>query len=456
MEFIENLKKKFGEKCSTEREVLKVYWRDYWPLAIMNESLGKKVRYPIAVIWPENTEEVLEVVKLANKYGFKIVPYGGGSGVTGAALGADSVVIDLRRMNKIISLNKEDLTVTVESGIYLKELEEKLNKEGYTLRHIPQSYPEAVIGGLISTFSIGQYSTKYGGIEDIVLNMEVVTPYGEVTWLRKNTVPRSAAGPDLKMLFIGGEGQFGIVTKAVLKIYPLPKYIWMNTYVFEDFIEANFAVRQLLKTGAIPAVIRIYDREDSNVRFNIDGNVMLIIVENNNEKLHNATIEVVSDTLASSGGEEIGDKYVEKWMENRFDIISEITKFLIPMNMWFDTIETVATWSNLGKLYKAFKKEVAEIEGVLPVLAHSSHFYLNGACIYFTMIYEKNEKVYWNMWEKAMEVILDNGGSISHHHGIGRLKGKWIKDEILGGYDIINRIKSALDTRNIIGSGGWI
>ncbi len=455
MGFINSLKKLFGERASTDDEVLKIYWRDYWPLAVMREALGQEIILPIAVVWPEDTEEVIEVVKLANKHGFKIVPYGGGSGVTGAAIGSGAVVMDLRRMNNILSIDEDDLTVTVEAGLYLKDLEEKLNEMGYTIRHIPQSYPEAVIGGLISTFSIGQYSTKYGGIEDMVLNLEVVTPYGEVTWLRRNIVPRSAAGPDLKKLFIGAEGQLGIVTKAVLKIRPLPNHTWMNTYIFRDFIEANYAVRELIKNGIVPAVIRIYDKEDSNVRFNVDGNIMLIIIEEYIEEIHDVMVDAASKILSTQGGSEAGETYVRKWLDNRFDIISEITKFLLPMNLWFDTIETITTWSKLDRLYRTFKSEVSSVEGTLPVLAHSSHFYLNGACIYFTMIFERKEDVYWRLWNKAMKVLLENGGSISHHHGIGRLRSKWIEEELLGGYDIIKRIKSVMDPNNIMGSG-WL
>ena len=422
----------------------------------MREILGREFSYPKAVVWPETVEEVVHIIRLANKYGFKIVPYGGGSGVTGAALGEGSVVVDLRRMNRILSLNEDDLTVTVEAGIYLKELEEYLNKKGYTLRHIPQSYPEAVIGGLISTFSIGQYSTKYGGIEDMVLNLEVVTPYGEATWLRKNTVPRSAAGPDLKMFFIGGEGQFGIITKAVLKIRPLPTYIWRNSFIFKDFIEANYAVREMIKDGVAPAVLRIYDKEDSNIRFNVDGNVLLVIVEEYVEDIFKAVIENVSRILSLKGGVDSGEGYVDKWLENRFDIISEISKFLLPMNYWFDTLETVVTWGGLDILYTSLKRELSNIEGVLPVLAHSSHFYLNGVCTYFTIVFERREEIYWRIWDKAMDVVLKNGGSISHHHGVGRLRSKWLPNEILGGYRLLKKIKSSIDPNRVMGGGGWL
>jgi alkyldihydroxyacetonephosphate synthase len=417
----------------------------------MGESLPK----PVLVLWPETVDEIIESVKLANKYKFRLVPYGGGSGVNGAALCDGSVVIDLRRMNNIISLSEEDLIVVVESGIYLKEIEEFLNRRGYTTRHIPQSYPEAVIGGLISTSSIGQYSTKYGGIEDMVLNLEVVTPSGKVTWLRKNTVPRSAAGPDLKSLFIGGEGVFGIITKATLKIRPLPKYIWKNAYTFKDFIEANRIAKDLIQRGVMPAVLRIYDKESSNLRFGLDENIMLLIVEENDKDMFRAKVEAISKTLHSHKGREVGDKYVDKWLKKRFDTISEVTSYLIPMGLWFDTIETATLWSNFPIMYNRFKEGIGHLKGVIAILAHTSHFYLNGVCIYFTIVFERSEELYWNIWRKAISIILNHGGSISHHHGVGKLRSRWLPEELEGGYQILRIIKNALDPEGVVGRG-WL
>ena len=456
MEFMKILSSLYRDRFSADENVLRLYWRDYWPLAVLKEIQNKPYNKPLGVLWPESPEEISDILKLAKKYGFKIVPYAGGSGVSGAAMGEDSLVLDMRRMNRILSLNEDDLTVTVESGIYVKELEEFLNRRGYTLRHFPQSYPEAVIGGLISTFSTGQYSTKYGGIEDIVLNLEVVTPYSAITWLRKNTVPRSAAGPDLKKLFIGAEGQFGIITKAVLKIRPLPNYIWKNAFSCDDFLKANYMVKKLLIKNIFPAIIRIYDREDSLIRFSEDSNIMLMVVEEYDEDIFNIVIEKIKAYLSKENCVDTGSKYVDKWFEKRFDAISELIKYILPMNLWFDTIETAATWGNLSKLYNNVKTSLTNLDGVLSVLAHSSHFYLNGVCIYFTMAFKQDEDLYWSIWDKTLKEILKNGGTITHHHGVGRLKYKWLPKEILGGFLLLKRIKNAVDKDKVIGSGSWL
>ena len=344
----------------------------------------------------------------------------------------------------------------MESGIYVKELEEYLNHKGYTLRHFPQSYPEAVIGGLISTFSTGQYSTKYGGIEDMVLNLEIVTPHGDITWLRKNTVPRSAAGPDLKRLFIGAEGQFGIVTKAVLKIRPLPNYIWRNTFLCDDFLKANYAIKKLLVNNIVPALVRIYDRQDSLLRFSEDSNITLIVIEEYDKDIFNLLTEKVKSYLSNEDCVDAGSKYVSEWFKKRFDTISELNKYLVPMNLWFDTIETATTWSNLSRLYNNVKANLTNLEGVLSVLTHSSHFYLNGMCIYFTIIFKQNMDLYWGIWDIALNNILKGGGTITHHHGVGRLKYKWLPNELLSTFSILKKIKNTLDENHILNSGGWL
>ncbi len=456
MSFVRLLSQLYGDRFSTDKSILKLYWRDYWPLLVLKELQNKPHTMPLGVLWPESAEEVSNVLKLSNKYKFKIVPYAGGSGVNGAIIGENNIIIDIRKMNKILSLNEDDLTVIVESGIYIKELEEYLNHKGYTLRHFPQSYPEAVVGGLISTFSTGQYSTKYGGIEDIVLNLEIVTPYGDITWLRKNTVPRSASGPDLKRLFIGAEGQFGIITKAVLKIRPLPNYIWRNTFLCDDFSKANYAIKKLLVNNIVPALVRIYDKQDSLIRFSEDSNVMLIVIEEYDEDMFNLIVEKVKAYLSNENCINAKSKYVDEWFKKRFDITSELVKYLIPMDLWFDTIETATTWSNLPRLYTSVKAKLMDLEGVLSVLAHTSHFYLNGMCIYFTIIFKQNIDLYWDIWNIALNNILKEGGTITHHHGIGRLKYKWVPNELLGAFSILKKIKDILDKNRVLNSGGWL
>jgi alkyldihydroxyacetonephosphate synthase len=448
MGYLDELKRFFGDRFSQDEEVLMLYWRDYWPLSLLEETKGKVI-LPKAVVWPKSIDEIIYLVKTANKLRFKITPYGGGSGVIGAIKGGD-VIVDLRGLNKILEVNEEDFYIMVEAGAYLKEIEEYLNSLGYTLRHIPQSYPETVIGGLISTLSMGQYSTKYGGIENMVLNLEVVLPNGDITWLRKNTVPRSAI-QDLRFLFLGGEGKFGIITKAILKIHPIPRFIWKNSYLCDDFIQANYIIRDLIRSGIYPAVIRIYDKNESQIRFGVDGVLILLIVEEHDKSILDSIINYVNNKFVECGFKEIGEKPIDKWLKNRFNTINEIINYLIPTNLWFDTIDTAVLWSKFPNLYKKIYQELMKLKGVKYIMSHSSHFYLNGISLYFTVIYEPDEKIYWKIWDTAMRVILNNGGTISHHHGSGRLRRRWVKTELNNSYKFLKRIQASIDVNKVFG-----
>lgn len=451
--FIERVEEIVGRRFTNDPKMLKLYSRDFWPLLVLKESRGEELPTPLAVAWPKTVEEVISLVKLCNEFNVKFTPFGGGSGVTGAAPCRDCLVIDLKKMNNILEFSEEDMYVIVEAGVMIKKLEESLNSQGYTTRHIPQSFPEAVIGGLIATLSIGQYSTKYGGIEDLLLDVEVVAPDGGLIPLRKKVVPRSSTGPDIKKLILGSEGQLGIITKAVLKIFPIPQYIFKNTYSFNSFDEALKAAREMMVTGLHPAVIRIYDRGEASLRFNEDRDLMLLIIEEWSNTLLNAKISDLTTIVKKWNGVEVGEKYVDHWLKKRFDVISDLTKILVPLNLWFDTIETSTTWSNLSRVYKEFKIKVKKVDGVYSVLAHASHFYTTGACIYFTVIYEADEEVYWRVWSRAMQVLIENGATISHHHGVGSLRKEWLEKELGESLKYLRKIKEALDLKKLSNPG---
>ncbi|MGB9708634.1 FAD-binding oxidoreductase [Infirmifilum uzonense] len=453
---IEKLESEFPGRFARDKTTLRLYSRDYWPLALLKETRGEELPLPLGVVWPESVEEVSRIIKLCNDYRIPFVPYAGGSGVIGGTICKDCVVIDVKRMNKVISFSEEDAIVVVESGILLKKLEDFLNSRGFTLRHIPQSFPEAAIGGLIATMSTGQFSTKYGGIEELVLDLEVVTPDGSIIPLRKNTVPRAATGPNLKYLLIGSEGQLGVITKAVLRVFRLPKNQWKNSYAFPDFESGLKAMRELMLSGLTPAVARLYDRDDASLRFHHDRDILLLIFEEDNERLLSVKTEESEKIIKNYGGVAIGPEPVEKWLATRFDVISELKKLVVPLNLWFDTIETAATWSALPRVYRVFKERVKKVKGVYAVLAHASHFYTTGACIYFTLTYEANEETYWRMWEEAMKTLLETGATISHHHGIGLLRKKWVRDELGDTLEYLKRIKRCLDPNNVSNPGKWL
>ncbi|MCL7388785.1 MAG: FAD-binding oxidoreductase [Thaumarchaeota archaeon] len=455
-DFLKRVKIIVGSRFTDDPRILKVYSRDFWPLLTIKESRGDELAMPLAVAWPKTVEEVTSLIKLCNEFKIPFTPYGGGSGVTGAAPCRDCLVIDVKAMNKIIELNKEDMYVTVESGIMIKKLEEYLNSKGYTIRHIPQSFPEAVVGGLIATLSTGEYSTKYGGIEDLLLDIEVVTADGGFIPLREKIVPRTSTGPNIKKLMLGSEGQLGVITKATLKIFQIPEYTSKNTFVFNSFEEALAAAREVMLLGLQPAVLRIYDKDEAALRFNEDRDLAIFIIEEWSKTLLDAKESELRMVMRKRGALEIGEEYVDSWLKKRFDVISDVVKLVVPLGLWFDTIETAATWSILPKVYREFKREVKMIKGVNSVLAHASHFYSTGGCIYFTIVFEANEEVYWRVWEKAMDTLIKNGATISHHHGIGLLRKKWIERELGESLKYLKKIKRLFDPNNISNPGKFM
>jgi len=433
------------------------YSHDYWPISLLWFLEGRLPALPDIVVFPESTEDVVKVVKYAYENNIPIYPYGGGTGVLGGAVPEyGGIVIDTKRLRHI-KIFKEDLYVEVGAGINGMILETYLNKEGYTLGHFPQSLYASTVGGWISTKAIGQFSTKYGGIEDMLLGLEAVLPTGEVLLLRPD--PRAAIGPDLKKLFIEAEGLFGIVTKAYLKIHPYPRKRIFISFASETLEDALNSVRNILWRGARPAVIRIYDKVETLKWFHMKkkakGKIGTIIILEGDEKLVEAEKQIVEEEF--SNAEPMGEEPVKYWLDKRFDV-RELPEYA-PLGIVIDTIEVAIPWSKAVALYNDVINAIRGVEGTLIAYAHASHFYSQGVCFYFifgglppkgsspTEYYEK-------VWKAAMEATLKHGGAISHHHGIGRMRAKWIK-EYLGdtAMNILKKIKRAIDNKAILNRG---
>ncbi len=434
-----------------------MYSRDYWPIALHWFMRGVVPAIPDIVVWPESTEDVVKVVKYAYEKEIPIVAYGGGSGVLGGAMPEKGgIVIDLKRMRRI-KIYPRDLLVEVESGTYGMILENYLNKHGFTLGHIPQSLYTSTVGGWVSTKAIGQFSTKYGGIEDMVAGIEVVVPPGEVVVLKPH--PRTSTGPDLRHLFIGSEGIFGIITRVFLRIWRYPEKRVFLSYATDTIEEALERVRTIVQSGVKPAVVRIFDKIETKKWFywikQAKNKVATIFVIEGNSKIVDAEAEIVKE--AFKGTIFLGEKPVKHWLKYRF-VVKEVSEFA-PLGFVFDTIEVAINWSNATKLYYEVIKAMRNVEGTLLASAHASHFYPQGVCFYFTFggIPPKGMTkfgYYAKVWEAAMKTTLKLGGTISHHHGIGRMRAPWLPLE-LGkmGYEILRKVKHAIDEKRIMNPG---
>jgi alkyldihydroxyacetonephosphate synthase len=424
------------------------YSRDYWPIMVYRELSGTESNLPSGVVMPGSEEDVVDLLELAKKYGVPLVAYGGGSGVLGGAVPDKNwVIMDLSRLDWIDWYDESSGIVDVGPGVYLKTLEEWLNKHGRTLRHYPQSYPEAVIGGLISTRSIGQYSTGYGGIEDMVKGLNVAVP--SIGLIKIKPSPRRSVLVPLEQMFIGGEGLYGVITRAYLSTYDMPECServgWVSPSFNDSMRSAQFIVRRRIS----PDLFRVYDEKESPLHFGVEGSVSIGVVEGDcsvvDAKIHSISKLVNTDPREGAG-------LADKWLNKRFSVISDLWK-LYKFGMGFETIEVSVTWGSAYDLYNSSIERLARLENVFFTGVHASHFYQSGVALYYTIAYslENAEKTYNSIWDTLMDEVSKYRASISHHHGVGRMRAKYLNIEYGSkGVRLLAKLKDCLDPSNIL------
>jgi len=447
------------QNVSNKKIDLLAYTRDTSMIALNWTIEGKIAGLADFIIWPETTEQISEVLKLANKEKIPITPFAEGSGVVGGAIPIyGGIVLDMKKLNKILEINDKNLTVTAESGINGMNLERFLNAKGYTSGHIPQSLYTSSLGGWVAHRAAGQFSTKYGKIEDIVLGMQVVLPQGDIIDFK--TVARASTGPQIDKLFIGGEGTLGIVTKATIKIWPYPQKRTLISYAFPTIEDSFNVVREILRENVYPAVVRIYDQPETARHFEdvekAKEKVMVVFVCEGNEKLVDLETIITKDKCEKYSGVDCGEHPVEHWFESRFKVTE--TSSMPTYRIVFDTIEVASLWDNAVKVYQNVTNIIDKIKGVLLITAHVSHFYPNGVGIYFTFGGVPPRGVsdfdfYKKCWNSTIQAVIDAGGSIAHHHGVGINRSHWMNEEWGNAMKILKEFKTVLDPNNILNPG---
>lgn len=424
-------------------EDVAAYLKDWWPLLwITDDALGSAS----AAVKPVNVDELAKLVKFASSKGVSLYVRGGGSSVTGASIPSNGVVVDTGALNQVLDMDEANRTVTVQAGVKLSSLEAKLNERGFTFSQFPQSFELVTIGGFISTLGTGQYSTLYGGIEDSVLRLEVVLPSGEVIWTRRRGAPRSSVGPDLSRLFLGAEGSLGIVSAAELKIRRLPKHVWKAAFSFQSFEAAVNASRALVELDVKPAVCRAYNEVESQFQFEESGCTLLLVYHFRSDAVLKAVSAEVS-ALLEGNSTPADPALVNLWLEKRFNFREQIES-VKKLGYTLETIEVAAKWSRLLELYYEAVDVLAGLAGVGGVAAHLSHLYEQGACLYFTVLFQPKKETYWSMWEAMGRVTKAHDATISHHHGVGILKKVYAKDEVPLG--LLKSIKQAVDPAGVM------
>jgi len=414
---------------------------DHWPLAIMRARAGAGAP-AVEVARPADAAEVAALLAT----GRRVVPMGGASGVCGALSPSEGdLVLDLAALDGV-EIDEFDLQVRAGAGVNGLALERRLNDRGLTLGHFPSSLPVATVGGLVSTRSIGQESTRHGGIEDMVLGLTVALPDGRVVPARAH--PRSAAGPALHQLFVGAEGALGVVVEAVLRVRRLPEAVVGRGWRLPAVAPGLDAVREAMQRDLRPLVLRLYDPEDSALQGVHDG-CLLIGAAAGPPPVAGAEADVLASVVERAGGEALGPEPWDRWLRHRFDLSAErLRDFLAPPGTYLDTVEVAAGWSALPALYRDVKAHLTASAGL--ALCHFSHAYAQGCCAYFTFAGTAGdeasaEAAYREAWRGAMAITLRHGGTISHHHGVGRARAAWVRTELGGWWDVWQRVRAALD-----------
>ncbi len=423
-----------------------------------------------AVLWPRDNHALQKIVKAANQANVELYPYGAGSGVcAGAVPNQDKpatpttkrpkIIIDLKRLNQIIEVDTISQTCHVEAGIIGQQLEEKLNTLGFTMGHFPSSIYCSSFGGYLATRAAGQLSTYYGKMEDIVLSLTGVLPNGELFSTVKT--PRAAMGPDFNHLFVGSEGTLAFLTSAWVKIHRLPEDRAFFGYTATSTEEALRAIQTLLQSGLRPAVIRIYDEDESRMLMGLKSGVKVVIIAEGTRAFvayHKSELQRI---LAGFQFTDLGPEPAEHWWSHRYDVSYRQQQILSHRRMILDTFEVSACYRELPKLYRQIKNAAAQSiadksqNEMFILLAHFSHFYHTGANIYFTLCGRASESglpsdYYDRAWSHLLAECVSANGAVSHHHGIGRLKSDALTTQMASLHPILKGIKYALDPKNIL------
>lgn len=436
---------------------------DTWPLLLVRRAIGEEPPPPRCVVRPRNAGEVAAALAFLTARGVPVVPYAGGSGVQGgAAPGPAAAVLDVGALDAITALDEANLTVTAGAGVPLAALEAWLAARGYTTGHYPQSIDLALVGGLVATRSSGQFSTRYGSIEAMVAGLEAVLPDGTV--VRVTSQPRRAVGPDLRQLWIGSEGALGVITEVTLAIVPLPPERWLGAYAAGSMRAGLDAVRAVMREGWRPAVVRLHDPAEAERAHRgsvAAGEAILLLLSEGPVGAARAEGAGADAILRAAGLRPLGPEPVERWLETRNDISAY--EAYIRRGVILDTIEVAAPWTAIADVYERVLARLAdEVPEMVHATGHSSHSYPQGTNLYFVLGAQPRRdpddvaRVYEAIWSRVMETTLALGGTISHHHGIGRHRARWVPRDLGTSYELLRRVKAALDPSGLMNPGSLL
>ncbi len=492
--FVTSVEKIVGPDSLSSRPLDRInYSRDSNFKSVIRNQYGHRDPPPDLIVWPEKVEQIQQLVQLAGRHKISIVPYGAGSGVCGGAMPIfGGMIIDLKKMRRL-KVDADNLSAVADAGMMGMHLENELQRKGFTLGHFPSSIVCAGLGGYLAARSAGQTSSRYGKIEDMVQSLQMVSGRGDIIDTRDVA---NREGIDFNQMFLGSEGTLGILTQATLRIYPTPPAQAFRGIRFNNLKSGLEAIRRIMQSGLKPAVIRLYDVLDTLLFLShgkkgkktslpvflesladllygqsvkaalqvpkilsmasrlVSSGCLLVLMHEGHERLVAEEQKTVLSICKNLGGEDLGEEPGRAWHEHRYSV-SYKASALFYSGAFTDTIEVATTWDKLYPLYAEMKKAMASHA---LVLAHISHAYTEGASIYFTFVaplqgLRRAEKLYDLIWDRAMKSCQKVGGIISHHHGVGRLKAKYMKNEWGEGLGLYHLFKNHFDPNGIMNPG---
>ena len=426
--------------------------------------------FPSAIVFAGSVDDVVAVLTYADTHGLNVVPRTGRTATEGGleTAVADTIVLDGSRMDRVLEIDPVNMMATAQCGVPLQVLEDTLREQGLTTGHSPQSKPLAQMGGLVATRSIGQLSTLYGGIEDLVVGLEAVFPDGTVS--RIKNVPRRAAGPDIRHVVIGNEGALCFITEVTVKLFRFqPEHNVFQGYLVDDLETGVAILREVMVEGYRPSVARVYSPDDAAQHFSdfAGGRCVVVLVAEGPRRITEATSAGIEEIAGRHEHDRVDPRLIEQWFDGlnwgQDKIDAERESMLRTSHLGYTT-EVSASWSAIGDLYRSVIRRITEdypyADDLTLLGAHSSHSYQTGTNLYFVYDYdidcgprEEIEKYHKPLNAIIVEEALRVGGSMVHHHGIGKYRTAWTEEEHGSAYPILAGLKQAFDPRGTMNAG---
>jgi alkyldihydroxyacetonephosphate synthase len=440
---------------SDDVDVRRAHAVDAWPVAVKRSRVEPPL-LPDAVATPRSTDDVAAILRDAAAAGRPVVPWGAGSSVTGASLPVPGgLALDLRGLDRVLELDEESATVTAQAGVMGGELERWLGERGFTTHFSPQSLHRSTVGGWVATRATGQLSTRWGGIDDLVVAATIVLADGRVVRLADH--PRAACGPDLLRLFVGAEGTLGVVTEVTLRVFPDEPLRELDAYLLSGVDGGVDVMRRVMRAGLRPALLRFYDEDESR---HLDGmpdggGCALLIGFAGPPELAEVEHSLAHAIIEAGGGSRLGAALTEAWLARRYDF-SRVEARLDEPGGYAETIEVAHRWSAILPTYRELKAGLAPLAD--EVLGHFSHAYTHGTSLYLILLGRAADDAaavagLEAIWRQAMTTALEHGAVISHHHGIGLARARDLPAALGSAWPLLQQLKAALDPTGILNPG---